>query len=179
LQKLYTHKNLSCGFVILCADHNIKLAHITIKSIKAKYWGLPYICVLDDSANDQDMREISNICQAYRGKGTYSSLINLGMQYAPADWNFLIMAGTSLRSKLDQKFSYFIDNDKDILFPIVDRKYNFVEGTLNGLFINKKTYQEIGNMADNNPLEICKLMWALDALDKGCRFKAIANSKLC
>ena len=45
--------------------------------------------------------------------------------------------------------------------------------------MNKKAFKEIGKMTELGPLETVKLMWALDAIDKGYRFKAIANCKIC
>ena len=80
---------------------------------------------------------------------------------------------------MDQRFAYFFENEKDILFPISDGKTNFVDGTLNGVFINKKTWKEVGEMSDEGSLEEIKLFWALDAIDKGVKFKAIAGSKIC
>lgn len=176
---MYTFKDLDCGFVILCPDHSTKLVQLTARSIVNRYPGKPIVCVTDNSANTQDMKDLKAICPSYKGKGTFTSLINLGMKHAPAEWNFIIMAGSAMRPKLDQRFSYFIDSEKDILFPIADNRANFVDATLNGLFIHRKTFKEVGNWSENNPLEICKMMWALEAIEKGCKFKAIAGSKIC
>ena len=40
-------------------------------------------------------------------------------------------------------------------------------------------FTKIGKMAEIGPYEICKLMWALDAIEKGYKFKAILGAKLC
>ena len=119
------------------------------------------------------------ICPTYKGKGTYSSLINVGMRHTLADWNFIICAGATVRWKMDRKFSYFIESEKDILFPIAENKIYFAEATLNGLLINKNTWKEVGEMNDDGSLEMVKILWALSAIDKGVKFKAIAGSKIC
>lgn len=176
---MYSHKNLKCGFVILCPEHAIALLKATAKSIRSLYEGFPFICVTDSSANEADMAEMKTICPTYKAKDTITSLINTGMKFAPSDWNFLICAGTTLRQNLHTRYSFFIESEKDILFPIADKKTDFVDGTLNGLFINKKTWNEVGEMASVGPLEVVKLMWALEAVEKGVKFKALANMKLC
>lgn len=177
--KLYTHKDLKCGFVILCPDHAVKLLQSTANSIKNRYAGVPFICATDDTANAQDLKEMKQICPTYKAKGTFSSLINTGMRHAPADWNFLVCAGATIRSGLDRKFAFFVEDEKDILFPIAENKPYFVDGTLNGIFIHKKTFKEVGEWGEDNDLAWVKTLWALNAIDKGCKFKAIANSKIC
>lgn len=165
--------------MILCPDHAVKLLQSTANSLKNRYVGVPFVCVTDDTANAQDIKEMKQICPTYKGKGTFSSLINVGMNHAPAEWNFLVCAGATVRSGLDRKFAFFIDSEKDILFPIAENKAHFVDGTLNGIFMNKKTFKEVGNWNEKGDLALVKTLWALDAIDKGCKFKAIANSKIC
>ena len=177
---MYSHKDLKCGFVILCPERAIGLLKTTANSIKSRYGSdLPFICATDNSATTEVMKEMKAICPTYKGKSTFSSLINVGMKHAPAEWSFLVCAGATVRWKMDQRFAYFVENEKDILFPISDGKTNFVDGTLNGVFINKKTWKEVGEMSDEGSLEEIKLFWALDAIDKGVKFKAIAGSKIC
>lgn len=165
--------------MILCPDHAVKLLQSTANSLKNRYPGIPFICVTDETANTQDIKEMKEICPTFKGKGTFSSLINLGMKQAPADWNFLVCAGATVRSGLTRKFSYFVESEKDILFPIAEKNANFVDGSLNGIFIHKKTFKEIGKWDEDANLALVKTIWALAAIDKGCKFKAIANSKIC
>lgn len=177
--KLYTHKSLNYGFVILCPDHAVNLLESTANSIKSRYPGISYICATDDTANAQDLKEMKQICPTFKGRGTFSSLINTGMKHTPADWTFLVCAGVTVRAKLDLRFSYFINSEKDICFPIAENKYNFVDGTLNGIFVHKNTFKEIGDWKEFDNLEWVKTLWALSAIDKGCKFKAIAGCKIC
>ena len=110
---------------------------------------------------------------------TFSSLINLGFKHAPADWNIVVIAGTTVRAKLDEKFGLFIESDRDILFPVADKKFNFIEGTINGLTIHRHTFEDVGEWDTNLPLDTTKLLWAYEAVRKNCRFKAVVGSKMC
>ena len=101
------------------------------------------------------------------------------LRHATGEWVFTIFAGTTLRPKLDQKFGFFVASDKDVIYPVANGKFNFLEATLNGLFINKKFYKEVGEMQDDGPLEMVKAEWAMAAMDKGCKFKAVVGSKMC
>jgi hypothetical protein len=164
--------------VVLNPESNPSLLRNTVNSIRGKY-DVPVISVTENSVKTQPFKEMNEICPTCKGKDTYTSLINAGMKHPPADWNFIVIAGTYIRHRLDNKYSMFIESEKDILFPIVDRKYEFVEATLNGLLLHKNCLKEVGKMAEVGPYEICKLMWALDAVEKGYKFKAILGAKLC
>ena len=177
--KLYSHKDLNCGFVILCSEHAVGLLKSTVNSIKNRYPDIPMVCATDNAATANDLKEMKLICPTYKGKDTFSSLINVGMRHAPAEWNFIVVAGVTVRWKLDEKFAYFIENNKDILFPIVDNKTDFIDATLNGLFINKKTWLEVGEMEDKGNFEHIKANWAYSAMKHGVKFKAIAGTRMC
>jgi len=176
---MYDYKELNYGFIILCSEHKINLLTTSVNSIKRNYNDVPLVCISDNTANNNDLLEMKKLCPTYLGKDTFSSLINVGIRHAPADWNFIICAGTSVRGRLNDKFSLFIENDKDILFPIANKRFNFIDGTINGLLINKKTFKCVGDMGEDSNFEHVKISWAIKAIEKGCIFKAIANSKLC
>lgn len=176
---MYTHQNLDYGFVILSLEHNPRLVSCTTNSIRNRYPDTKYICITEQSVCSNDIRELKHICPTYRGKNTVTSLINSGMKHAPAEWNIFVMAGVTLRNRIPQKYSYFIEDEKDIVFPIADGKTNFIDGTINGLMIHKKTFKEIGPLEDIEDMSNCKAVWAAMALVQGCRFKAIAGCKLC
>lgn len=175
--KIYSHKDLKFGFVILCSDDNIGLLKSTANSIKARYSNIPIVCAT--SGSTETIEEMKKICPTFKGKDTITSLINIGMRYSRAEWNFIVCAGVTVKSKMDQRFSYFIESEKDVLFPIADNKIHFVDGTLNGLFINRNTWKEVGEMDESGTLEEVKILWAMSAIAKGVKFKAIANSKIC
>ena len=127
----------------------------------------------------EDVAALKKVYRTYEGKDTITSLINIGMEYAQADWNMLVIAGSYVRPGLDKKFSLFVENDTDILFPIAEGKYLFHKGTLNGIFMRRDTFKLVGDLPEENPLEICKLFWSCVAIEKGCKFKAIAGTKIC
>lgn len=177
--EMYKHNDLNFGFVILCHNHNTRLVQLTAKTIYGCYGkDIPLICVADNSANKEDMKELKEICPSYKGKDSWSSLINTGMKRSKAEWSFFIIAGSVVKRGLNDKFNVFLSSEKDVMFPIAEGKADFIDATLNGLFINKKFFKEVGDMATDNPLEICKLMWALTAIEKGATFKAIMGTRM-
>lgn len=176
--RLYNKKIFDYGFIILCSERRINLLSTTANSIKYRYEKTPYICVTDDSAKASDLKEMKSICPTFKGKNTFSSLINVGVKNAKPDWNFIVFAGSTVCAKLNNKYDTFIEDEKDILFPIVDQKYDFVNGSLNGLFFHKKAIKEIGTIEEEGSLEFVKTIWAAKAIIKGYRFKAIANAKI-
>lgn len=179
MSSLFAPKDLKCGFIVLCTENNPDLLRYTFRSIQCRYGTPPIIAVADDSAKDQEITEMKTICPTYKGQKTFTSLINLGFDKAETDWNFVLIAGTTMRGSLDLKMSCFVNTEKDILFPISEGKTNFIEATLNGLLINKKTFKAIGDMPEEESLEMSKAEWAMKAIDYGCKFKAIIGAKLC
>lgn len=177
--KIYSSKNLKTSFVIICSDNSLSLLKSTANSIKSKYYDHPFICVANGSATVEEVAAMKAICPTYKGKKTISSMINVGLRHAPADWAFIVFSGSFLPGKMDEKFSFFINSEKDILFPIINRKTNFIDGTWNGLLINKKTFREVGEFEDDGEFEHIKCEWACNALNYGCKFKAILGSKVC
>ena len=101
------------------------------------------------------------------------------MKNAPADWNFVVVAGTILRKDMHIRFGRFVEKDTDILFPVAEGKYNFIDATINGLFMHKDMFKQVGDWDTNTSLELCKTLWAGYAVEKGCKFKAITNMKIC
>ena len=49
---------------------------------------------------------------------------------------------------------------------------------MNGILINRKAFKLIGPFGDDNPLEVCKLMWALEAKSKGCQIIGVLGPKI-
>lgn len=173
--KLYNPKQIQVGFIVLCPDCNIGHVKTTLSSIKNNYPESKHICVFSEKCHDNDLKEAG--CKAYKGGTTLTSIINEGLSNAPcSEWNFIILAGSWVKRMLDRKFSYFLEGEKDILFPLVDKKMNFVDGTINGILIHKKAFKEIGPMMTDTPLDTCKLFWATEAQEKGYKFKAVLGA---
>ena len=57
---------------------------------------------------------------------------------------------------------------------------------MNGIFIHRKLFDEVGDFpsgemqkAGVSDIELAKLFWANDAIDKGAKFKAIVGMRVC
>ena len=163
---------MDIGFIILGYDGEEYKIKTTLKSI-SNYYGSVKCLVVIPSGIKKPFKE------SIVGGKSFTSLINEGMSHAPAEWNIIVLSGVHVREKLDEKYSVFYESRKDIFFPLIWGNDNFLDASLNGLTFHRDTFKEVGNFATNeDSLEICKLMWFLEATDKGCKFKAIANTKM-
>jgi hypothetical protein len=178
---MYETKKLNAGFIILCPDPNIGLLQGTVKSLKNSHTNIPYVAIVPGNTQTSVIKELKEISPVVKGKDTITSLLNTGLRNAPADWGIYIMGGTWLRIKLVDKYSRFIENDTDVLYPIVptERKHDFKHCTLNGLCINKKLFKKVGPFAEKGALEKCKEEWSLYACGNNAQFKAILGAQIC
>lgn len=183
---IFAPKKIDFGFIILSTEHNYAYLKSTVSSIKRNYSDIEHICVADKSINKDVLKEFNTIVPAYKGRETIPSLLNIGLKKTKAEWNFFIFEGTIVRKNLELKMSRFIDNEKEVLFPltidydkgkICNVNTNFPDATLNGVLIHKNAIKEVGEFS-NNPLDISKLMWSLDAIAKGYKFKGILGTKM-
>jgi hypothetical protein len=114
-------------------------------------------------------------CDVYKGGQCITSMMNAAIKNSSTEWVLLVFAGSNLQKKLDVKYSRYITSHKDILFPVIDRIWTFDRGSMNGIYINKKFHEEIGDFGEGDNLEITKLMWAGKAIEKGAKFKGIVG----
>jgi len=181
-------KEVDCGFIIISPEHNIGRVLTTVRSIKNYHEDRPFICITDKSVSAPELKELKEICPTYKGGDTIISLINAGFKKGHKGWNMLMMAGATTRKDTFNKYSLFMEDEKDIFFPIVV-DYNrdsypvkvyssFDDCSLNGLMIHQKTFKKVGDLTDN-PMEISRLWWAMEAQDKGIKFKSILGAKMC
>jgi hypothetical protein len=173
---MYKYKNLRYGFVIICADCKIDCLKNTINSITTLYPTAKTVAVLADNCKQEDFDDIAKLEPTYRGGIQLSSMINAGMRHSCDEWNFIIISKGWLRGRIDTKYSYFIESEKDILFPILNRKLNFIDADLNGMFIHKKSFVDIGEFINTKSLEVSKTIWSFSAVEKGYRFKGIVGA---
>lgn len=173
---LYQYKAISSGFVVLCPTPNIGHIRTTINSIKYNYKNAKYLCVLSNTFNEKDIEEVKKISDIHIGNGLFSSLLHLGLKNLPCtEWNLIVKSGSWLKSDIDKKYSYFMESEKDILFPLINKKIHFIDSNINGVFIHKNTSKLIGNFPISASIDLCKIYWAAKAVEKGCKFKAIAR----
>lgn len=99
-----------------------------------------------------------------------------------------VLEGAIIPHGAAEKYSLFIENEKDILLPIVI-DYNregipvnlytdFIKCSLNGLFIHQTAFAEVGPFEDSLDLPIAKMDWGMKAKEKGYTFKAVLGVKI-
>ncbi len=171
-------KDLDAGFIILCTEGNVGSLKHTVKSLNFRYEKQPFIAVVGKGTPTEDIKEMKEMCPIYRGKDTITSLINTGMRNAQQEWNLIIFEGSWLHGRELTRLSPFVEKETDVLFPIINNIGNFIDGCMNGLLINKEAFKLAGPFGDDNPLDICKMMWMMEAKDKGCRFIGVLGLKI-
>jgi hypothetical protein len=177
---MFINKDLDFGFVVLCPQPNIALLTNTAKSLKIYHEKYPYVGVVSNLATPPVIKEMKDAGHTvYKAKDTITSMLNTGLRNCPAEWCIFVMAGSWVRRNLAHKFSRFITEDSDILFPIVDYKCDFINCSLNGLCINKKTFKKVGPFGEQGKLEKLKEEWALYAVGIcNTKFKAILGAQV-
>jgi len=178
MKTLYRYKPLDFGFIVLCPNLNIGHLKNTIHSLDIYYPDAKVVVVLPGSCQKDEFESVSKLKKTFKGGKTTASLINKGIENTPCGaWNFILFSKGWVRNRLDIKYSYFVENDKDILFPIINKNLTFVASDINGMFIHAKTHQDIGDFPDMDSLDSSKIIWATRAIGKGCRFKGIVGAK--
>lgn len=175
---------MEVGFVILCPNCSLGGLRNTLGSINHHSYNRPSICMLPGETEAKEVKEFKEHCSVHKGESTFTSLINAGLKKIKTDWACVVIGGCRIQPLLEKKWQSFVSSDKDILFPVVDRKNNFVDGSFNGVLIHTKTFKAIGDFPDLemrkiglNDFELAKMFWALDAMDYGCTFKAIVGMR--
>lgn len=169
---MYRPAHMDLGFVILGYDGDPNKIQTTLNSISRSY---------RDAKSTIAVPEAHKECfkGVRTGGDSITSLINAGMEKPPAEWNAFVLAGVRVSERLDQRYAVFMENRLDIFYPLVWGKTNFIDSPLNGLTVHRDTYPEIGKFGVDLSIEICKMMWFLDASDRGCKFKAVAGCRMC
>jgi hypothetical protein len=181
--------DLIINFVILSPEPNIGRLKGTVRSIKNNYSSdANIICCVEKSLKNEQLDELKQICPVYKGGNTITSLINNGIKNSSKGWVMLVMEGAWVPRNIQYRYSKWISDSKDILFPIVinyDREgipvkimNTFDECTLNGILIDRDFFLKIGKLSEN-PLKISREFWSFDAIEKGARFKSILGIKIC
>lgn len=175
-------------FVILSPEPNIGRLKGTIRSIKNNYReDAEMVCVVGRAVNKEIVAEMKLECPVFKGGDTITSLMNTGLKNSNG-WCLFVIEGAIIPKSIESRYFKWINNEKDVLFPIVVT-YNiqgepikilstFADCTLNGMLIHKKLFDEVGKFTDN-PIKVSKEFWALDATCKGAFFKAILGVKIC
>lgn len=170
---LYDAKKLDMEVFIILENDNVKLAQYTLDNCCNLVYDYKKTVVAPESVNKEAFtgRGFKTI---YGGK-FYCDMIDISMKNCVSEWAFLLKAGTKIQNRIDEKNSRYISRYNDVIFPVVNRVYNFSTLPLNGLLLNKAFYNEVGEFGDYESQEITKLIWADKAMQFGAKFKAIVG----
>ncbi len=171
---------LDIGFIVLCLNNNKFELKSTVDSILWSNGSHNHYGVATSSEG------LDDVCTVYEGSDTITSLINIGMQKLTNEWAFILYSGSRLKTNLQRKMCSFIKSNKDVFFPIVNGRTNFVDGSSNGIMVHRDNYREVGDFpvikkhyeSTLNDFEIAKLLWANTAISRGSQFKAVAGIKI-
>ncbi len=179
---------LDISFAIIAPDVDLGALRGTVNSIQRNYADIEYFCIADGSIVDRDIQDMKQMCPVYSAKSSVASFINLGVKTSTKEWTIFIKCGTVVRPNLNKKYATFVKNTKDVLYPIVNRKWHFWESTVNGMLLSKTLLKAAGDFPENqmfknaeffSELQFSKLLWTEQALAVGCHFKAILGAKIC
>lgn len=172
----YETKDLNLCVVIVSFTGDVTEIRKTYYSsglLSRKY---PILVVIPDGKTiDHEELNITGL-PVMNGGDCVTSLFDTGIQNALGEWAYVVFAGSSIRRNIDLKLSRYVEAENNVLFPVVDRIWNFVDGSMNGVLINKNFFNLVGNFGSGNPLKLTKLVWADKAINKGCKFKAIVGA---
>lgn len=164
------------GFVILCPERNYGGLIATVRSIQAHYPDKPYLCVTVPEADASELSEFNGVCPTFVGGDTYTSLINLGVRENKAEWSYIVMAGVHIRAKQLSRYERFCMGKNSVMYPVVDRLWQFDESTLNGLFLHRQAFEEIGPFDESgDDFQKVRLYWGAEAAAKGYRFISLVG----
>jgi hypothetical protein len=176
---MYLLGESTLGVVILCPYCNFAGLRDTYNSIKSELEDTACVAMVGGNASDSDLRDLSRITQVYRGGKTITSLIDVGAKKLKTDWVITISAGVRIKYNIIKKYGTFLKSNKDILFPVIDRKHLFHEASINGILLSREAIEDVGEFGDEvEDLVSAKLLWAGEALNKGYKFKALVGAKL-
>ena len=176
---------LDLGLIILCPDRNIGGLKNSTGSVRHHFYDRDCIAVAGSDVTKEELKEMSEYCPSYKGKDTITSLVNKGMRHLKHKWGFIIFGGSRVQPFVERKLATFAKKEEDILFPIVEKRTNFVDGSFNGVLINKDFFKKVGKFPEDslqkegvNDFEMAKLLWCVDAMENGAQFKGIIGLRI-
>jgi hypothetical protein len=168
---MFHAKDLEMEVVIISPMGNEKEETITANTVENLVKNYDFFVIAPKNPDKKQYKYTT-----FFGENSIASLCNEGIRRCRKDWAYIVFAGSKIRKYVDVKLSRYAESEKDVIFPVVDRKWNFIDATTNGLLINKNFYMDVGNFKDVNDFKLTKLEWADKAIAKGAKFKAIVNS---
>ena len=175
---MFKSKLRDFGFIILCPNRDIIGLRNAVRRVGYFYPEAPCLAVKPKGTTRPETADMKAICDVAAGKVTDQSMINAGLKKAKPDWNFIVYEGAVIRPRFHIRYGNFLVDEKDVLFPIIDQRYEFFEGTMNGLLIHRKTWEEVGPFEEEQDFLLAKLLWAAEAKKKDVRFKGILGPRV-
>lgn len=171
---------MNIGFVILCPNSNVRELKATAASIRRHCYDRRIVAMIPTGTSMATLREMKTICSVHRGKDTLTSLINGGMRWCDDERAFILFAGSKVSSRLEHKLDEFCRSENDVLFPIIEGKWTFVDGSFDGVSISKTLFKQAGEFQNQtapagglNDFQMSKLLWADQAVKHKALFKAV------
>lgn len=172
---------MNLGYIILCPDNDPDQLKRTIQRIKSSCGERESVVVLGSNCGPAQLERFRSIIPDCQQAGrTLTGMANLGMKSIKSEWAMIIFSGAYLSRHLERRVSMFARNAHDILFPVINRQWGFVEGSFNGVVVNREFFGKVGDFPEiekysYNDFELSKLLWAQDALKTKAQFKAIVG----
>ena len=167
------------GVIILCPDCNYAGLRTTVSSLQSEFPNLNHVAVVGRDAQTENVKSLVKYCRVYTGGKTITSLIDEGMKHLTDAWRLIVISGSLVRYRIIKKYKLFINNERDILYPVIDSKYIWDEASINGILMHQDTYNEVGEFGDDlADLKEAKLMWGARAVELKYHFKAIIGARL-
>lgn len=176
---------MDVGFLILSPDRNIAGLKNTLGSIKLRCWDRSCVCVVGEDATAKEIKEMKEFCPTFKGKNTITSLINTGIKKIKNEWICVVFGGSRVPVGMEIKLASACKKDNEVIFPLTENKFNFIEGSFNGVTLNKKFFDKVGDFPTNimskhglNDFEFAKMLWAIEALKEKVVFKGVLGIRV-
>ena len=164
--------------MILCQNRDVNALRYTVRRINCFYPQAAILAVKPKGTTRGETAEMKQHCPVTAGQVTDQSLINAGMKKTAAAWNFIVHEGAIVRARLHKRYETILQDENDVIFPIVDGRYDFVEGTTNGMLLSKALWASVGAFENECDLFLAKALWALEAKEKGATFRALLGARV-
>lgn len=167
------------GFVIICPERNWGGLRASAASVRQACPGADLVSVVPDSATDAEVAEFSTAARTLRGRGTISGLMNVGLGAVRGRWRLVFVAGNTVREPVLRKYDRLLGSDKEVVFPVIDRRWTFDAASINGLLLPGRAVEEVGPFSETEEdLATVKLLWAATAIEKGYGFRALVGVRV-
>lgn len=168
--------NGGLGFIILCLQDVPSEVRLTLARIRNLFkdahirLAMPLRLACDEMERYKSFKAPIDMSE-----GTITGMMNLSVLNSECDWNLILVAGANVTQNLVQKYLYFCRQEKDFVYPVVDRKWNFAEASINGILYNRKLTPKAPEIEPD--IFMAKAAWGAEVVRNGGQLKAIVGAK--